>query len=132
MFKTVGAVLALVCSGAAVLAPSAMAASLDKALAKLSPDERAHQACVIKGMSKIHSDKKLPGADSIEPGAFGAAVIKGTTVTAKGGAIRAKHKWYELSFECTTTPDFMKALTFTYKIGAEIPKAKWEQIGLWE
>jgi hypothetical protein len=118
---------ALVCVGAA-----AHAASLDKALAKLGPEERAHQACIIKGLSKIKADKKLSGADSIEPGAFAAAVVKGTQVTAKGAAIRAKHKWYELSFDCTTTADQMKATAFTYKIGPEIPKTKWEQIGLWE
>ena len=122
-----GAIVALGC-----LVAAAHAGSLDRQLAKLGPEERAHQACVIKGLDKIHADKKLPGADFIEAGAFGAAIVKGTSVTAKGGAIRAKHKWYQLSFDCTVTADQMKATAFTYKIGAEIPKDSWEKIGLWE
>ena len=114
------------------LASGAQAASsLDRQLAKLGPDERAQQACVIKGLPKIAADKKLPGADSIETGALSSAVVAGTKVTVKGGAIRAKHKWYKLSFDCTVTSDQMKATAFTYSIGAEIPEAQWEKVGLW-
>ena len=36
-----------------------------------------------------------------------------------------------LKFKCDVSPDQMKALTFTYEIGKEIPEAKWEDLGLW-
>jgi hypothetical protein len=127
-----GAVALAICLGGCLGVGAHAASSLDRQLAKLGPEERAHQACVIKGLDKIHADKKLPGADFIEAGVLGDAVIKGTSVTAKGGAIRAKHKWYKLSFDCTVTADQMKATAFTYKIGPEIPKDQWEKIGLWE
>ena len=38
---------------------------------------------------------------------------------------------YGLQFKCDVTADQMKALTFTYEIGKEIPEAKWEDLGLW-
>ena len=121
------------CAGLCVWlgAPAQAASSIERQLAKLGPDERAQQACVIKGLTKIAADKKLPGADSIETGAVSNAVVAGTKVTAKGGAIRAKHKWYKLTFDCTVTGDQMKATAFTYTIGAEIPEAQWEKVGLW-
>jgi hypothetical protein len=38
---------------------------------------------------------------------------------------------YGLQFKCDVTADQMKALTFTYEIGKEIPEDKWEDLGLW-
>jgi hypothetical protein len=32
----------------------------------------------------------------------------------------------------SVTPDQMKATSFTYELGAEIPEAKWEDLGLWK
>jgi hypothetical protein len=117
----------------ACIATAAQAAPIDKALMKLDPEERAHQACIIKGLDKIVADKTLPGADRMKTGVLGTAkFIAGTRVTTVGGAVRAKHKWYRLSFDCTVTADQMKATAFTYKIGAEIPKETWEEIGLWD
>jgi hypothetical protein len=113
-------------------APAANAASIDESLTKLDPEERAHQACVIKGLDKILVDKTLPGADRMKTGVLGtAAFTGGTRVTTKGGAVRAKHRWYRLSFNCTVTADQMKATAFTYTIGPEIPKETWDEIGLW-
>ena len=51
---------------------------------------------------------------------------------AKGGAVRVKKHWYRLSFECELTPDQMKATSFSYKLGAEIPREEWEDLGLWQ
>jgi hypothetical protein len=45
--------------------------------------------------------------------------------------VRAKSHWYSVKFKCDVTPDQMKALSFTYEIGPEIPEAKWDDLGLW-
>jgi hypothetical protein len=36
-----------------------------------------------------------------------------------------------LGLRCVTS-DQMKATSFTYELGAEIPEAKWEDLGLWQ
>ena len=122
----------LACTAVGGVTAHAHAASIDKALMQLGPEERAHQACIIRGLDKIAADKTLPGADRMKTGVLGDAVFTGgTKVTTKGGAVRAKHKWYRLTFDCTVTADQMKATAFTYTIGPEIPKETWDDIGLW-
>lgn len=112
-------------------ATAAEAASVDKTLLKLDPEERAHQACVLKGMEALRRDKALPGVDRIKTGVIKRAEFTGTMVTATGGAVRSRHNWYKFSFKCAVTEDQMKATSFTYKIGAQIPEEKWEDYGLW-
>jgi len=114
------------------LAPRALeAASIDKAMMMLSPEERAHQACIMRGLDQVRRDKALPNADRMKTGIFKPATFDGTTVAASGGAIRAKTHWYSLTFTCAVTSDQMKASAFTYKIGAEIPEDRWDELGLW-
>jgi hypothetical protein len=110
---------------------SAQAGDIEQQLGKLDPEERAHQVCVIKGVDTIRRDGKLPKADRLKTSITKRAAFTGTQVAAKGGAVRAKSHWYALTFKCDVTPDQMKALSFTYEIGAEIPEAKWEDLGLW-
>ncbi len=52
-------------------------------------------------------------------------------LVAKEGAVRAGKHWYALSFTCQLSPDFMKAQSFTFQLGAEIPKEQWEKLELW-
>lgn len=59
------------------------------------------------------------------------AVLNGTTLTAKGGAVRSGQRWYVLSFTCQLTNDLMKATSFSFVLGREIPKDAWDQYGLW-
>lgn len=108
------------------------AGSLDRSLLKLDPVERAHQACVIKGLDAVRrGDKKLAKADRIQPDTFKRANFDGSVVTAPGAAVRANKHWYAMSFECKVSDDQMKALAFTFKLGDEIPPEKWEDAGLW-
>jgi hypothetical protein len=104
---------------------------MEDALKKLDPEERAHQACAIKGVDTLRRDKRLPGADRIKTRVTGAAALDGSVVTGQGGAVRAKGRWYALKFTCTVTADRMKAVSFTYELGQEIPEAKWDDYGLW-
>lgn len=45
--------------------------------------------------------------------------------------MRAKSHWYSVKFKCDVTPDQMKALSFTCRLGPEIPETKWDDLGLW-
>lgn len=111
---------------------TAAAGSLKKSLMKLEPEERAHQACVMKGLETVRRDKRLAGADRLMPDTFKRAHFDGGVVSAKGAAVRAKSHWYALSFECKVSEDQMQALAFTYKVGEEIPPDEWDEIGLWK
>lgn len=113
-------------------ASAAVGASLDKSLMKLDPVERAHQACVIKGLDAVRrGDKRLSKADRIMPDTFKRAHLAGNIVTASGAAVHANSRWYSLAFECTVSDDQMKAVAFTFKVGNEIPSDRWEAVGLW-
>ncbi|MCC7251787.1 DUF930 domain-containing protein [Hyphomicrobium sp.] len=113
-------------------ASAATAGSLERSLAKLSPEERAHQACAIKGLEAVRrGDKRLAKADRLMPDTFRRAHFDGSVVSAKGAAVRANAHWYALTFECTVSDDQMKALVFTFKLGDEIPPETWEDVGLW-
>jgi uncharacterized protein DUF930 len=126
MIRVCGALAAL------LLGPVAVAAgTIDQQLAKLDPEERAHQVCVMKGIDTIRREGKLPKADRLKTSITTRAAFNGTQVAAKGGAVRAKSHWYSVKFKCDVTPDQMKALSFTYELGAEIPETKWDDLGLW-
>jgi hypothetical protein len=121
---------AFVC--ALALAKAADAGPIDQALLKLGPEERARQVCIIKGIETVRKDKRLSQADRMKTSILQPAQFTGTVVTAKGGAVRMKHHWYALKFTCEVTGDLMKATSFTFELGDEIPKEKWEDYGLWD
>jgi hypothetical protein len=110
---------------------AASAGPIERALAQLDPEERAHQACIILGIDKIRKDGTLPHADRMKTSVLGHATFTGHNVSTVGGAVRANHHWYRLKFDCTVTADQMKATAFTYEIGPEIPRETWDDIGLW-
>lgn len=122
-------VLTIIC--ACALPVVAAAGSFDDALRKLEPEERSHQACIIKGLETVHRDARLRDADRMKTSIFGRAVLNGTVLIAKGGAVRANKRWYALSFTCSLTPDFMRATSFAFQLGSEVPKQRWDEYGLW-
>lgn len=109
----------------------ARAGTLERSLMKLSPEERAHQACVAKGLEAVRRDKRLAKADRLMPDSRTRAQFDGSVVLAKGAAVRANKHWYQLSFECKVSDDQMKALAFSFELGDEIPPEQWEDMGLW-
>lgn len=113
------------------LVSPAGAASMDQSLLKLDPEERAHQVCILKGILDINRAKKLTHVDRLKTSILSRATFDGTTVVAKGGAVRANHRWYQVKFTCAVTKDQMRATSFDYEIGPEISESKWEDLALW-
>jgi hypothetical protein len=107
-------------------------ASMDRVFKELEPEERAHQACNLRGIDAVRKGAHLKGVDRITTNIQTPAVFKDNIVVAKGGAVRANHHWYMLNFTCSVTSDQMKATSFDFKLGDEIPEAKWEDYGLWK
>jgi len=110
---------------------SVSAASLEDSLAKLTPEFRSHQACILRGLPAVRKEPALRRADRMKTSIFKPAVLDGTRLTATGGAVRSAGHWYALSFTCDLSSDWMKAMSFTFHLGAEIPQANWERLGLW-
>jgi len=115
----------------ATFATAATGKNLDNWLRKLEPEERARQACMLKGLKDVTRDARLRQADRMKSSIFSPALLQGNHLVAKGGAVRAKGSWYALSFECDLQTGHLKASSFTFNLGDEIPKQKWEQLGLW-
>ena len=110
----------------------APAASLEEALRKIAPEERANQACILKGLQTVQRDQRLHGANRMLAQVFTPPALDSTSVTARGGAVRLPGHCYALSFSCKLTPDYMKALSFSYELGKEIPRRDWPRYYLWD
>lgn len=105
--------------------------AINRALARLEPEERAHQACDLKGIDTVRKATALRKVDRVKSSTSIRATFKDNIVIAKGGAVRAKGRWYALAFTCAVTEDQMLATSFEFKLGEEIPQDKWEDLGLW-
>lgn len=127
-------VLGLAFGTAVVFAAHAAAADarFEKSLQKLAPSERLEQLCDYTAMVRIRKDARHFRPDRAVANAMTDVKIKGHAVEAKGGAFRSRGKWYALSYNCTAEPDHLKVQSFRYRIGDEIPEAKWASYGLWQ
>lgn len=110
---------------------AAMDARFAASLQKLDPQTRLEQVCDLEAMSRIAKDAKLYRPDRAKTDVVSHPKHSGHTVKGSGGAFRSKGRWYSFSFECKGTPDHMKVLSFSYKIGELIPESKWAAYGLW-
>lgn len=103
-----------------------------KSLSKLDPQTRLEQVCDFAAVSQIGRSDRSMRPDRAKSDVISTPRLKGNTLEGKGGAFRSKGIWYAFSFKCTTSPDHLQILSFTYKIGAPIPKEKWSKYGLWD
>lgn len=118
----------------AASAQQAYAASngrLDAMLRRLEPDTRFEQVCDIALMARIRADPGPYQPDRIVAGAIAPQHHDGLVLKAEGAALRSGGHWYRLAFECRTTPDHMRVLNLTYRIGEAIPEDRWNDYGLW-
>jgi hypothetical protein len=104
---------------------------VERWLRKLDPEERARQICMLKGLKEVQRNVQLASADRMQSSILSRASLQGDLLVANGGAVRVKGRWYALSFKCHLSADRMAADNFAFKIGAEIPKQKWNDFGLW-
>jgi hypothetical protein len=134
MLCTRGVVFLLITIAGAMGGPKAVFAdaSMDRVFKELEPEERAHQACNLRGIDAVRRGTHLKGVDRVTTTMQGPAVFKNNIVSSNAGAVRAGHHWYMLKFTCAVTADQMKATSFDFQLGAEIPEAKWEDYGLWK
>lgn len=109
----------------------AMDARFAASLKKLDPETRLEQVCDLEAMTRIDRDSTPYHPDRAKTDVVSTPKHVGDMVKGSGGAFRSKGHWYSFSFECKGTPDHMKVLAFSYKIGELIPESKWAALGLW-
>jgi hypothetical protein len=97
----------------------------------LDPAARFEQACDIEAMNRIKKEAASYHPDRAVTDAVSEAKVTGDTMEGSGGAFRSRGKWYQFSFTCKASPDRMKVVFFSYKIGPPIPEGKWDSYGLW-
>jgi Domain of Unknown Function (DUF930) len=124
--------LALTIGATLILATPATAldARFERSLERLAPIDRLEQLCDYVAMQEIRKDHKSFRPDRAVAG--NAPHIKDHAIVATDGAFRSRKKWYALSYSCTAAADHLAVTSFKYKIGEEIPEAKWASYGLWE
>jgi hypothetical protein len=101
-------------------------------LSKLDPQTRLEQVCDLAAVNQIGRKENLRKPDRAKANVITAPRVRGDTIDGTGGAFRSGGKWYAFSFTCKGSPDHMQVLSFTYRVGALIPKAKWPEYGLWD
>ena len=101
-------------------------------LSKLDPQTRLEQVCDLAAVNQIGKKENLRKPDRAKANVITAPKVRGDTIEGTGGAFRSGGKWYAFSFTCKGSPDHLKVLSFTDRVGALIPKAKWPEYGLWD
>lgn|SRR3954465_3276868 len=130
--KTRPFALGLLAMSATAFVPHASAgdARFMAALDKLDPKTRLEQICDFEAMRRLSQNG--PRVERAKSDVLIPPQHLGNTLVARGGAYRASGKWIQLAFTCKATPDHKTVLDFTYKSGAVIPPAKWQDYGLWK
>jgi hypothetical protein len=118
----------ILCAGPSLALDPKLAASLKE----LDPTTRLIQVCDLESMDRIDRDSSKLHPDRVMVDALGPPRINEDTVSGDGAALRSRGKWFHFSFKCSATADHLKVKSFTYKLGAEIPRAQWEKLGLFD
>ena len=93
---------------------------------KLSPETRIEQRCDARAMGAVQREHKGFKPDELVAYAFTDPILRGSKITALGGAIRSNGKWYRLFYTCETNVDGLDVVAFAYQLGAEVPRREWD------
>jgi hypothetical protein len=129
MFRQLLLALAFVLAAGTSLA--AADTRIEEMLKMIDPSDRLEQICDYAAADRIGRDKNPYHPDRAVIDSISPIKVIGDTVRGTGGAFRSGGKWYQFSFDCTTTPDHLKILSFDYRVGEKIPEDKWDAYGLW-
>lgn len=116
------------CTAVVVLIAGASqaASSRIQQMMKLSPETRVEQRCDARAMGAVQREHKGFKPDEFVAYAFADPVLRGSKISAPGGAIRSNGKWYRLSYTCETNAEGLEVVAFAYQLGAEVPRGEWD------
>jgi hypothetical protein len=111
----------LACSAASA------AKSDSEEMLKLTPETRLEQRCNGRAMGAVSREHKGFRPDEFVAYAFAETAIRGAVIKAPGGALRSGGKWYRVSYVCETSPDGLEVKSFSYQLGAIVPRKDWDE-----
>lgn len=117
---------AIFLAGLMSVAPAFAKSSRTDQMLKLDPVTRVEQRCDARAMGIVGREHKGYRPDEFVAYAFADPVIRGTQIKAPGGAIRSGGKWYKLAYVCETSADGLDVKSFSYQLGAEVPRSEWD------
>nr|WP_246549278.1 DUF930 domain-containing protein [Ancylobacter oerskovii] len=104
----------------------AQAKTTDEQMLMLDPAARVEQRCNSRGMGEIGREQKGMHPDELVAYAYANTKLSGQHLVAPGAAVRSGGTWYHLSYACETANDGMDIKSFSYKLGAAIPRSEWD------
>jgi hypothetical protein len=111
---------------------NAMDSSVVRQLDALTPRERLEQRCDIEAMNRIAKDNKQFRPDKVIAYTFGRTSASGNKLSAPGAVFRSREHWYRLKYTCQTGNKQLDVTSFSYQIGAEVPRANWSKYYLYD
>lgn len=117
---------ALTAAALLIAGESHAATSRIQQMLKLSPETRVEQRCDARAMGAVQREHRGFKPDEFVAYAFADPVLRGSKISAPGGAIRSNGKWYRLSYTCETNEEGLEVLSFAYQLGAEVPRREWD------
>lgn len=118
-----------------VLLASSEAMALNKRVAgelqRLEPEEELEQRCDVEALSRIDAARSDMRPDKVIAYTFAPPNVVGDTIDAKGAVFRSHEHWYRLSYHCVTDETRLNVKSFSFKIGAEVPRSKWQKYYLY-
>lgn len=123
--KNIALGVMLIAGIAGVSSADARSSRTDQML-KLDPATRIEQRCDARAMGIVGREHKGYRPDEFVAYAFADPVMRGTQIKAPGGAIRSAGRWYKLSYVCETSSDGLDIKSFSYQLGAEVPRSEWD------
>ncbi|WP_436799501.1 DUF930 domain-containing protein [Rhizobium oryzicola] len=124
--------VALGSSMAAPIAAHAIDSKVARQLDALTPEERREQRCDIEAMSRISKEEKGFRPDKVIAYTFSDPIEQGNLIKAPGAVFRSGGDWYRLKYKCETAEDGLKVMSFDYKVGAKVPREKWQEYYLYD
>lgn len=107
--------------------PSLAANPRIQQMMKLSPETRIEQRCDARAMGAVQREHQGFKPDELVAYAFSDPVLRGSKISAPGGAIRSNGKWYRLSYTCETNSEGLEVISFAYRLGNEVPRQEWDE-----
>lgn len=102
-----------------------------RTLLRIDAATRLEQVCDIEAMRRIKQETHFD-PDRAKSDVSSHPEHDGDDMKAEGAAFRSKGRWYSFTFKCQGTPDHLKVLAFSFRVGTLIPKSRWADLGLWQ
>lgn len=100
------------------------------ALSKLPTEKRIVQICGIEALEQARHAGAGFTPELLKGFGKNGGLISGTHLSARGGAVRSRGVWREISFDCTVNANFDAITSFRFALGANIPRRLWAAEGL--